>query len=554
MPYFYRMRPLDRIRHGLWLACGLALLMAAPVAADDVKVTIKTRAPIQSLDDQGHPTAVSMSLPGSGYILVRTQDDRLILKDAAGKQYLIRIDATDYTPPAPTSTPSVPSQPVVTASTATANVPPITAQTPSPTTTTPVPSTSIATSPAGSLSGTDTAAISQLNDALGFTLLVDDHFWDDKLDDVADRLKWPKESATTTEASYRRYSKSGTTILDAPAYSMALYGKNGKPTYISIVYSNAGDFSEAKSLGLNAAGDAVEKVQTDLAQAVKKDADAIGTKLTAILGQPNITLFGNSSSNRDEVHRWDWKDVSFLLSAHNGAYTTLKIIPANAADHFGSVEVTDRQDLKDLLAQRVVKRDNGDVVISEIPMVDQGPKGYCVPATWERYLRYVDVPADLYVLAMIGGTGYGGGTNTDAMRAGVDDYVSAYHRRIEVINDPLDVLHVSRYIDKGLPLMWTCFITKAGEVEINSHTKTRQTVTDWTTYKLQLAADDKLRETKEPTAQGTDNGHMRMIIGYNATTDELAISDSWGERTAERWISVKEANDISGGDLEYIQW
>ena len=140
------------------------------------------------------------------------------------------------------------------------------------------------------------------------------------------------------------------------------------------------------------------------------------------------------------------------------------------------------------------------------------------------------------------------------MRAGVDDYVNAYHRRIEVIDDPLDVLHVSRYIDKGLPLMWTCFVTELGEKEINQHTKARKTVTDWSAYTAQIAADDTAREGKEPDAKGVDNGHMRMIIGYNAATNELAISDSWGKYAVERWITVKEANDISGGDLEYIQW
>ena len=47
---------------------------------------------------------------------------------------------------------------------------------------------------------------------------------------------------------------------------------------------------------------------------------------------------------------------------------------------------------------------------------------------------------------------------------------------------------------------------------------------------------------------------MRMIIGYNTQTDELAISDSWGPGYAERWITVKEAQDISANELAYVQW
>ena len=58
----------------------------------------------------------------------------------------------------------------------------------------------------------------------------------------------------------------------------------------------------------------------------------------------------------------------------------------------------------------VEKRANGDLVILNIPMVDQGPKGYCVPATFERCMRYMEIPADMYLLAMAGNTGMGGGT------------------------------------------------------------------------------------------------------------------------------------------------
>ena len=61
---------------------------------------------------------------------------------------------------------------------------------------------------------------------------------------------------------------------------------------------------------------------------------------------------------------------------------------------------------------------NGDVILKDIPMVNQGPKGYCVPATWERAMRYMGVPADMYVLAMAGQSGAGGGTSVVAIANG----------------------------------------------------------------------------------------------------------------------------------------
>ena len=75
----------------------------------------------------------------------------------------------------------------------------------------------------------------------------------------------------------------------------------------------------------------------------------------------------------------------------------------------------------------------------------------------------MDVPADLYVLAIMGHSGMGGGTGIVEMNDGVNDYVSAYHRRLEICNDPIDADHVARYIDQGLPLMWSCWVRDSVE-------------------------------------------------------------------------------------------
>jgi hypothetical protein len=36
-----------------------------------------------------------------------------------------------------------------------------------------------------------------------------------------------------------------------------------------------------------------------------------------------------------------------------------------------------------------------------------------------------------------------------------------------------------------------------------------------------------------------------LIIGYNAETNEIAFSDSWGERYKERWMTLGEAESVS---------
>ena len=46
------------------------------------------------------------------------------------------------------------------------------------------------------------------------------------------------------------------------------------------------------------------------------------------------------------------------------------------------------------LTKKIQKDPNGDIFIPNIPMVDQGDKGYCAVATASRVLNYYGIPAD----------------------------------------------------------------------------------------------------------------------------------------------------------------
>jgi hypothetical protein len=534
----------SRIRMPLALLV-FAVLSAGPMLADQT-ATIVSSDPIHFSKGTGNLTRPVQ--PDEIFHVLAVNGDQITLADAFGFQATLSRGSVKLIDAAPAPTPAV--QSTVATNAASKPAPP----SPSVATTSSAPGSGSAGSP-------DTDQIKQLNDAFQAPLFASSNLWAEDVAAVANRLQWPQESKTNADASYRKYAlgKNHVTILDARAYSMALYGRDGHPNYLSIVFANQGDFAEMSGLyndqnrQINVSDDAITKANEDLAAAVKADATTINAQLTAVLGQPESHVFGPTADSRVEVHRWDWKGHSFLFSTPKDQYATLRIVPSDVADHFGDVANMDRDALKAALAQRIDRQDNGDVTITEIPMVDQGPKGYCVPATWERYLRYVDVPADMYVLAMLGNSGMGGGTNTDEIRANLNDYVESYGRRIELADVPLDVAHVSQFIDKGLPLMWTCLVTKDVEKSIDRHTTQRKTVTDWAAYKQSLADDDKALPPVDPSDKRF-NGHMRMIIGYNVRTDELAISDSWGKDFAKRWITVTEAQTTTLDDLEYVQW
>lgn len=85
---------------------------------------------------------------------------------------------------------------------------------------------------------------------------------------------------------------------------------------------------------------------------------------------------------------------------------------------------------------------------------------------------------------------------------------------------------------------------------------------DWNGHAILLAAPRAAyaqalkprRKIGDRMRTDTQNGHMCMIIGYNAATGEIAISDSWGPQFAERWMTVEEANAISQRQFTVVNW
>ena len=448
--------------------------------------------------------------------------------------------------------------------------------------------------------------VEKVNRIFGITMFKEPSLWDEDDTFVAKRLGWPEESRTSSQSSYRLYptEKSPVNILGARAYSCVLYATKGKPTEVSIVFVNEGDYawtqnflaaaqrlkppdnstpfpstnsdtspstnaapntlpgpdsepngpSDLENMHLNNddLSDIDKKVHDAFEKALKQDAQTITDALTRLFGDPAHQGFGGGSETRERVMRWDWQGHAFLLSTPKDTYVTLRIVPVDFADNYGKADTINHDDLKALLLQRVTRADSGDVVVSDIPMVDQGPKGYCVPATWERYLRFLGIPADMYVLAMAAGTSQKG-TNLDAMVGNVDSLVTLYHRRIDTFPGDLDMKMISRNIDNGLPIMWTCSIHLPFEQAISQRKEARSKITNWDAWAAQLETQDKAEIPEEITGTPSAGGHQRMIMGYNDKTGEIAISDSWSKAFAIRWMTLREANAINAGLLYVIE-
>jgi hypothetical protein len=334
-------------------------------------------------------------------------------------------------------------------------------------------------------------------------------------------------------------------MFGAHPFSVAMYAENDRVTGFSLVFANKGDLFSAKGSGeMHFDKDTPPaKAAAIVKTAMDKDVAAITAALTKTLGAPTKERIGDSTSVRENMLRWDWRGHSILLADVEGEYVGIQIVPSSFADAGGKVADTVDKVIKERALANLEKRENGDVVIGDIPMVDQGPKGYCAPATAERAMRFLGIPADMYIIANKGNTGFGGGTSMQAIFDGMAKQIRSKNRSADSWQGELKLKELQKHIDKGVPVIWTLFSTDDFNKVANERTKARKDVTNWAEWKSKItgeAASSPLRKDKE-------SGHVVLIIGYNKDTNEIAFSDSWGENYKERWITLPEAEMVSQG-------
>lgn len=383
----------------------------------------------------------------------------------------------------------------------------------------------------------------ELNKLLGIPLLADESLWDDTPSEAARRLGLPEEGRSDLFEGYRAYPRTPVMILGARAHMLSLQAADGRITALTIQFANRGDhpgFLQRESL-LPPSRSEIQAFE----QALKTDFDTLTAALTAGLGEPRREIaIGGLDAGRRSL-RWEWETHALLASHDAGQMVSLKIVPADRA---ARARLSDEQ-IRRLFRERISRRPGGDVILDQIPMVNQGPKGYCVPATFERYLRYAGIPADMYELAAAGGTGFGGGTSFQSMSAGLDRFVRRQGRRLEQVSPKLTAAGVARFIDEGRPLIWGLYSTEAYNLLAEANTAARR----------QAAGQEGWKPDITPAALASlrpvpGSAHACLIIGYNRATNEIAVSDSWGPLFAERWVPASVAQKISQDEYWVLAW
>ena len=220
------------------------------------------------------------------------------------------------------------------------------------------------------------------------------------------------------------------------------------------------------------------------------------------------------------------------------------------------------------LKANVKKESNGDVFISNVPMVDQGQKGYCVVATAERVMRYYGAEVDQHEMAQMADSSADGGTSPEKMTEALDKIDNRFKLRLKRVLP----WTVRGYLDLIKDYNRAARSTKAPQIsedeaysvgfayqKMDADTlkqarattgameKFKKLVRGYIDIGVPLMWSVHLGLFKEGDLPQSGGGHMRLIIGYNDTTNEVLFSDSWGAGHELKRLNADEAWSMTSG-------
>jgi hypothetical protein len=219
------------------------------------------------------------------------------------------------------------------------------------------------------------------------------------------------------------------------------------------------------------------------------------------------------------------------------------------------------------LAKKLTKEANGDTYIPGIPMVDQGDKGYCAVATAARVLNYYGIPADQHEMAQVANTEAGGGTNPDEMETALKKLQGKYHvRLLQQIDTDYSSKSYQRFLTtynraakklnkRVLDTNNYIYFMGGLDAEVLREVRGKGPIFDKFMKVVHENIDQgvpllwgltlgKYPENGEKAKQ-FGGGHMRLIIGYNNTTNEVIFSDSWGAGHEKKRMAAPDASSAT---------
>ena len=354
---------------------------------------------------------------------------------------------------------------------------------------------------------------------------------------------------------------------------LVLFATGGTETYQTLTDEDGKRFRRRvhveKTMSREEYGAVIKKVRQEMSSVGKPKTEKARTK-DAALRQFSETWPKSSVPTRTTL-TWNYTQQGKDASTFKAGFIRLAVDGptrlGNGAAKKSGEKRTDAKGAKKI-SDNVVRDPRGDVFIDNVPMVDQGQKGYCAVASAERVLRYYGVEIDEHELAQAAGTQAEGGTSTLAMKnsveaigkryrlgtvvcygdfdksaeeriAGIVDEVRAYNKAAKklkkpAITDDVYIRHegnMTYYSYAAVDAAMDAEVQK--EMKVNGMQKSKYTrflkdIHDQVAKGIPLFWGVRLAIYPEPGIPQTAGNHMRLIIGYNDKKKEILYTDSWG--------------------------
>ena len=318
-----------------------------------------------------------------------------------------------------------------------------------------------------------------------------------------------------------------------------------------------------------------------------KMASDMEVKLTEKLGVPAKDLDSDGAVNMKK-RIWQWNKSAFVMeSAITG--NTAEFLRVRISSVRTSRRGTSTANKSNLRSNLTYDKKTGDTYIPNIPMIDQGQKGYCACASAARIYQYYGLTIDQHEIAKMAGSSAVQGTNIIKMvealkRASnkldsrvlilyeypknMTDKDSDYKKWISVVKDMMrDVNSYQKLAKKnGVPgfqvkgekeyaripsdrmIDFFSFYKQCDAVtfreimmEKSSFKRWKSKIKEYINKGIPIGWCLQLGKFKEQGLPQVDGGHMRLIIGFNEKTNEIIYSDSWGAGHAKKNMDAGKA-------------
>ena len=359
--------------------------------------------------------------------------------------------------------------------------------------------------------------------------------------------------------------KGGCTWYGLEVWESRLYFGADRINRIELSLYNRGD--DTDSDGLNA-----EELKTllDAAAAKAQPSGKIGSNPQKVKNRLGGFQYSKSFDKGDNLVELAWGVNGAKAKTQSADYVRVTLRPKpTKRKPKGATKSVSGNAAKAKVKAHVKSNSDGDVWIGDVPMVDQGQKGYCAAAVSERLLRYYGHDIDEHEIAQQAGSLADGGTKVRSMietvkEIGVKKRLG-FNQIVSMAGSFDDITKEVVQYNKAAKSM------KEAEISLAAHTQGNSVIVNeiYDEMKPKVLKSMRLKDSRykkfltgvktqvdkgipicwgvtlgifpEPglNIQGR-GGHMRLIIGYNAKTHEVLYTDTWGaghelKRMPEDW-------------------